>query len=460
MVAALGIDLGTEFCRLVIGDHEGRLHPVASQQAQVYKTPCAIGYDQGWVWGWSATGESQNVTWDLRSQLTQGLRREFADIAYEADDLVTEFFRRLHWGLQELPNPARGGRTVLAVPYTLGFRQRRQLRDAIANAGFAVTALINDAEAAVLGFEMEATLLDYDERPARVLLFDVGADHTALSLLEISLDDGQLVIDLIMHDNEAPGLRSVQQAVLQQAGYAMRDNRPPALVAEWFNGLLVQASIQNEDVTMDLEGRTWTLDAKTVSGALQTWRMKVDAGLKRVFRGAGIQPQDIDIALPCGGGCELPEVRQTVAHFPTILEPPTGTRYESLIAAGAARYAYLLGDPSRSPRLVSGQTPALGLELADGSFHPLLAVNHADGTSDFRVYALPADGASAMCLKPLQGFARCAPGNLPLAAEPISVPLTEGGPLVKVEASRAGDEQVTFVVTHDTDRREVSLDLR
>jgi len=107
----------------------------------------------------------------------------------------------------------------------------------------------------------------------------------------------------------------------------------------------------------------------------------------------------------------------------------------------------------------SAEVPAVGFELADGSFHPVLQINHPEGAHDFRVYA-PADADSDVLeLRPREGFARAAEGNWLLSEEPMEVRLTAADALIRADVARRDTRQIEVSVLYGDERRRVQFDL-
>jgi len=172
------------------------------------------------------------------------------------------------------------------------------------------------------------------------------------------------------------------------------------------------------------------------------WQLEVDDAMSRTLASAGLQPRDLDFAAPAGGACEIDGVRNGVSHFSRVLGPSGATTIEDVCARGAARYASMLADASDPVQFRSAQVPAVGLEVAKGSFDRILDINHTRGARSFRIYT-PADASSeVMSVKVLQGFARVADSNTPLQPGPFEIALSPADSLVKVEATQIDDLKV------------------
>ncbi|MBU0610723.1 MAG: Hsp70 family protein, partial [Armatimonadetes bacterium] len=375
----LGIDLGTEWCRLTTADEQGQLQMISSAQRQDQKTPVAVCYVGEWLWGWSALDAAEPAASDLKRCFG---RRDVGSAAAAADgqSLLEEFLRGLRLSLLEMFGRHRENHIVLTVPYWFGIRERQVVRQSLANAGLHVDAIINDAEAALIACHVE-NHIERGEK-AKVLVVDAGAESTVLSLLEVGWQDDCLWPELISYDDETPGFRSVHRAVLEEIGFQGDAALSHASITLALGPLLNQES----DFTIDLQGREWQVRQEQVKTAVNAWNAAVKAGLRRLWQTSHVSAGEVQIALATGGGCEIERARQTIATFPIVLEPPANARPESLAAWGAGRYALMLS--GRIPRRFRGpQMPAVGLAIADGDFHPILEVDHGDGCPDFRVYA-------------------------------------------------------------------------
>jgi molecular chaperone DnaK (HSP70) len=456
----LGIDLGTEWCRLATADEQGQLQMISSAQKQVQKTPVAVRHAGEWLWGWSALEMTEPAALDLKCLLACPDLGNLADGPADGPRLLGEFLRGLRLSLLEMFGRHRSNCIVLAVPYSFGLRERQVIRQCLADAGLHVDALINDAEAALLACEVE----QYIERHERVkvLVMDVGAENTSLSLLEMGWVGDYLRPELIAFDNQTPGFRSVHQALLGEMGWPSHQAVPPALLTQVLGPLLNQ----ERDCTFELGGREWRVTHDQLRTALNNWNTAVATGLRRLWQSAQVAAGDIKIALATGGGAEIQRAHRPIATFPIVLEPPANASPESLVAWGASRYGLMLS--GKLPTCFQGpQIPAIGIALADGSFHPILEADHCDEDSDFRVYAPANNGQNNVCLLPMQGFARRASSNWALLPEPWEIPQVPGMQEVLVTVTRKSTrddeghdrQQLHFEVQQGWDKQEKAAEV-
>ena len=440
MPDALGIDFGTEFCRLAAIDPVGRIVLLASPQTQDRKTPCAIGFRDEWLWGWSAANQSADTVWDLKLTLSDETDGKslftVRDRPYGGQDLIREFFRQLRQHMLEDQRGVAALPAVITVPYSLSLASRQLLRITLENAGFSIRGLINDAEAALLGYRVERQV--NHGRCAKAVVFDVGATKTAISIMEVSWDDERLCTDLIAYE-EGPGLRQVHTSLAHQIGLACGPEKRPAIMDPDFSCAFLQAAANGEDVAYEADGKSLQLAVTQVKTHIADWAVEADQALSNALSKAGLQARDIELAAPAGGGCEIPQIRKLLSHFSIVLEPPGGCTTEGVVARGAAKYAHILTVSSSDLEYRSAEVPAIGFELQDGRFHPVLGINHPDGGRDFRVYSSGDTQAEVLRMQPQVGFARTAASNVRVG-EPIEIRLNPTDNLVKATIERKGDK--------------------
>jgi len=455
MPGSLGIHFGNEFLRMAESADGGASKSVPSPQRQEYRTPCAVGVRDRSLWGWEALEAPNDLVCDLRKRLCD-VAAEQADWSLTSvHQWAAQFFDQLGMSLAELPGPEGGTGVALTVPYTLGLRQRVWLRDAVEEAGLRNAALINDPEAAVLGYGLDRSL-DRD-RAIPVLVLDVGACDTVASVLELRVSDAGFTIDLLAYDREAEGVRSIQARVLADAGFHLSPSLPPVFQLEWeqFEGALRQAA-SGQDYAFDTRQGPLTLRGESVAKAIAAWRDAAREGIRRALARAGLQRQDIRYAIPAGGGCGIPEVEQVIRGIPRP-KLAEGVGADEVCALGAARYAALRVRANGPPRFRSAEWPAIGLETRGGGFDPVLDINHSEGVPSCRVYVAGDAAADTMYLIPRQGFARRAECNERLREEPIELGLPWAGCMVKAEAVRQPDCSITLTLSVGDAAREVTL---
>lgn len=437
MEKALGIDFGTEFCRMAEADVRGGTQLLASPQVQERRTPSVVGFTGAWVWGWVAASSTAHKVWDVKSSLLDdgpdALGLSVQQHNYTMEDLVHQFLRHFRQSLVETARDSAALPAVITVPYSFGIRQREALRRAAENAGFSLVGIINEPEAVLLACHAHRLLAPGDRRIA--VVFDVGSRRTGVAIFELTLDTNRLSADLLAYQ-EGPGLRQAQTAVAVQCGLMTDDDGPPAVTYPDLIYAFTHHASHNKDIVLETAGEAHVLSPQCISDELARWSVEVDHTISSSLSMAHLQPRDVDFVFPAGGGCELDVVRRLVSHFSEIVEPRGGASYEDVCVRGAALYAQMRAKPANAEsQFESAETPAIGIELSGGAFHPILDVNHGPEARSFRVYEASDPGRDALMVTPYEGFCRIARANWPLCEEPIEIPLTAAETLMKVDVS-------------------------
>jgi molecular chaperone DnaK (HSP70) len=447
MSYALGVDLGAEFCRLAACAADGGVNVVASQQRQDDRTPSALAFAEAkaaWSWGWAVQPDQSSVLYNPKTSLLAD-RPQKPEESLDGIHPTWRFLKALRDSLPEKGEASSPAAVAFTVPYAFATRERRALRQAAERADFGQVYLINDAEAALLGAGIERKLEEGES--LRVLLLDVGSWRTAVSVLEASREGAQLTTALLATSDAVPGVRPLQAQVLETLGHPPPDELPlvllcPSLAECWGR------AIAGEDATdIRAAGTPVTLRGELIRRAGMRWSGQVAKRVQETLAEAELSPGDLDFVVAAGGGAPMAEALGLVAGLGKRLPLPAGVTSSGVSARGAARYARIRSGEDQSLAFVSPEMPAIGIELADGAFHPVLAADAKPPEEDFRVFQASSGVATALRLVFREGFCQRAAGNRLIAEEELGIVLGRDRALVKVAVRRLSDGNVRVAVT-------------
>lgn len=137
MPIGLGLDVGTEYCRLAVCHEQGLTQTVKSAQRPAEATPCLLSRGRTLSWGWAAMQSDGPWAWDLRHRVLHGpaLLPGFDRPAAEVMDDFLTAVRRSH--KQDAGLPA-----VMSVPFSANLEQRARLRKVALAANYYLLDLI------------------------------------------------------------------------------------------------------------------------------------------------------------------------------------------------------------------------------------------------------------------------------------------------------------------------------
>ena len=187
----VGVDLGNANCRFVAWQDPAD-HPILLEVGSVPAHPAVVARDQevgGWLIGPSALGEAYRDSVQVYRRLKQNVLQGNGD----GQAVIQRLLRKLKFGFQA-DCAARVVSAVLSVPYSYSTQQRAALREAASLAGLPVVGLINEPEAAVLGYRIDEQLEDEAEN---VLVFNAGASQVTASVVRVAKQATYLDIELL-----------------------------------------------------------------------------------------------------------------------------------------------------------------------------------------------------------------------------------------------------------------------
>ncbi|MBK8596431.1 MAG: Hsp70 family protein [Holophagales bacterium] len=398
MSRIIGIDLGTTYsCVSVFDDRQGKFVIVPGRSG-AQTTPSVVGVtrDGQVVVGASAkarmAAEPESAIAEIKRHMGEpqrdGTGRELLGADGKPVPYSVRFAGREHtpemvsaYILRELKEVAETylgepvASAVITVPAYFKGGARRATEDAGALAGLKVACLVSEPTAAAIAFGMTARRDDEDEeeRPRRILVYDLGGGTFDVSVIEISR--GNIEVKGVGGDHQLGGvdfdraivdwaLRKIQE----EHGVDLRktDGLEPSVGESWSEGLARIASEaekvkvalsaqQTASLTLPFlflhpgQGKMVSVDyalgrsefLTMIAPKLKATLATVDRTLADVKLGRG----DIDDVLLVGGSTRIPKVQELLErHFGKA--PRRDINPDECVALGAAMQALRYVDVS------------------------------------------------------------------------------------------------------------------
>ena len=398
MSRIIGIDLGTTYsCVSVFDDRQGKFVIVPGRSG-AQTTPSVVGVtrDGQVVVGASAkarmAAEPESAIAEIKRHMGEpqrdGTGRELLGADGKPVPYAVRFAGREHtpemvsaYILRELKEVAEMylgepvASAVITVPAYFKGGARRATEDAGALAGLKVACLVSEPTAAAIAFGMTARRDDEDEeeRPRRILVYDLGGGTFDVSVIEISR--GNIEVKGVGGDHQLGGvdfdraivdwaLRKIQEE--QGVDLRKTDGLEPSVAESWKEGLARIAS-EAEKVKVALSaqqtasltlpflflhpghGKMVSVDyalgrsefLTMIAPKLKATLATVDRTLADVKLGRG----DIDDVLLVGGSTRIPKVQELLErHFGKA--PRRDINPDECVALGAAMQALRYVDVS------------------------------------------------------------------------------------------------------------------
>ncbi len=370
--AAVGIDLGTTFSLVAHVDAQGRPACIPNSAGDLL-TPSIVLFDEG---GAVVGKEAVLASAMEPDKVAECVKRDMGAKAYRkkinGEDLPPEvissmILRSLKADAERRLGPVK--KAVITVPAYFDDTRRRATMDAGRLAGLEVLDIINEPTAAAVAYGYQLGFLDAgglrDDRPLRVLVYDLGGGTFDVTLLEIRgklfkalATDGDVglggkdwddrLVELAagrfreqFHDDPREDPVSLQELRLAaEAAKRTLTERPKAALFINHHGsrLKVEVTRQEfEDASRPLLDRT---------------RMTVEI----VLRHAGMTWADVDRVLLVGGSTRMPMVGRMLQEL-SGKPPDRSINPDEAVAHGAALFAALLAAKVRGPEGAHEQAP-------------------------------------------------------------------------------------------------------
>ncbi len=303
-------------------------------------------------------------------------------------------------------------KAVITVPAYFNDAQRQATKDAGRIAGLEVIRIINEPTAAALAYGFGKDM----ER--KVVVYDLGGGTFDVSVLDIGFGvfevistagdtflggedfDARVIDWLVTRFREETGVDIQEDRMaLQRLRDAAEKARCELSVARdtlidlpflHTNPAGETLHLQETLTREELEELTRDLVERTISICEQT------------LREANIDRTALDDVILVGGMTRMPLVQRRVAEF-FGREPSKGVHPDEVVALGAAIQAAALVDESQDLLLLDVTPHSLGIMIAGGLFHRLIAQNSTVPTSASHVFTTVRDNQTSVKILVMQG---------------------------------------------------------
>lgn len=453
----IGVDLGNASCRMAPWRNVNSHSPTPDTMG-FRSCPAVVARDHeegGWLAGASALEIAYRDGVELFDHLKDGILQERGANARKT--AVQRLLSKLKFDLQA-ECAARVIDAVLSVPYSYTLKQRRALRNACSLAGLPVAGLINEPEAAVLGYRIDEQI---EEGSERILVFDAGATRCTASVVRLSKQGAYIDIELlseahaVTEEGEPVGGDRIDARLLEMfergrlqipplpstEEQAAGDQMDPVEYERWLRQQLRRVL---REARHQLSGETsfefsvpWAEESlgRLTRDQLERWASfdtEITAAIQMAVQGArdrdapnGLRNDQIDRVLITGGLNRSPLIRRLVDHFPHV-EPCEDGFEEYAVAYGAARCAAILTGRCEGVVFRPRETPAFGIRTGIDTFDKVIPENAPPGFKAKKVYTLPNRYADRMVLEVCQGFSRRFQDELSLGAKELPLQFPEG----------------------------------
>jgi len=348
---------------------------------------------------------------------------------------------------------------VITVPAYFNSDQKRNTKRAGEEAVFDEVELTNEPTAAALAYgEKQGQEID-----GTALVFDFGGGTLDVSIIEIDTDQDAPEYEVkVAEGNNELGGRDFDRAIMEHlAGELDVDGTDP------LEDPVIEENLRKaaEDAKIDLSTNEETEVVKAYLGMADGEPVGIETTLTRdtfesliadeleavrdeidqAMDDAGVDADDLDIALLVGGSTYVPAVRDVVEEE-TGIEPERSRDPDQVVAEGAAVYGEKvnieggdggsgLDDPPEGITVVEVIPASLGTRLHDGSFDPIIEGNtnigNAHGTE---YYSTVEDNQTVVTIDVYQGEDPVAENNTKLADFRLTgiPPMPAGKPQIEV----------------------------
>ena len=370
----IGIDLGTTFsAAAMVQDGQPRLLLRDGQRL----LPSVVGISpQGkWLVGTPAHNQyvfaPENTVRSIKRQMGSAERIDLGGQEFTPQQISAFILHEIKAIAEaDLKRPVH--RAVITVPAYFSDAQRQATRDAGEIAGLEVVRIINEPTAAALAYGLNRA------EDQMVLVYDLGGGTFDASLVELTAgvvevrashgdtqlggDDfdlrlaqhvagkfaAQHGIDLTAERHATARLmRAAEQAKIELSEHPFARMREEFLAEAGGQALHLEHEVSRPDFEM------------LVRDLLQRTLDSVD----RVFKDAGMAPNDVDRILLVGGSTRIPLVWRLLAEH-TGIEPQMAVNPDEAVALGAGVQAAIIAGQPIGAVLVDVTPFSLGIEIA------------------------------------------------------------------------------------------------
>jgi len=281
----------------------------------------------GGMLGYSVSNDTDRNTFSIK----------FDDqVNYSPEELSGMLLERI----RELSTTYSGSRIkdcVITIPAFLNQQQRQALLDAASLAGLNVLSLIHDSNAAAINYAMDRT---FDEKNQTVVIYDMGAKYTRLSLVEYSSHTesvkgsktNKTVTSIIVKDltwDDSLGGYDFDLAIVNYFKSIIKKNHPDFNVddVKVTIKLLKECTKAKETLSVNQQAGIHIgglIGDNDFSGTITKQKFeeitaplveRAIAPLRKIIEANGIKQEQIDLIELVGGGSRVPAIQQALKEY-------------------------------------------------------------------------------------------------------------------------------------------------
>lgn len=312
---------------------------------------------------------------------------------------------------------------VVTVPYYFKAHQVQNTADAAARAGITLLGIVQEPIAASLAYALDlARSSPSNRRNERILVFDLGGGTFDLTVFELKESSRRLAFEVLATggDDRLGGIdfdRSLADWLIES--YNLRLDRQEERVRRLAMQKLF-AQVRTAKEHLSFAEHTYIGIPDVVPGVhidrdvtrsqfehlIRGHLAKMRQVLARTLREAGVGWQDIHRVILVGGSSKIPAVQRLLEECGTGNKIFSNISQDLCVAEGAAVYAAYLSGRLGLNKKIDIQTRtshALGVELSDGSFYPIIQGNRRTPCSSTTVFTTDEDNVQEMEIAIYQG---------------------------------------------------------
>ena len=329
---------------------------------------------------------------------------------------------------------ARIRRSAFAVPLSLSSQQRDSLRTVI---GTTDLRIISEPEAALLGYQLDATLTGSENI---VMVLNSGGGGGWCAVLRLRRYHDLSAVDVLAYE-ERPELggdafdaslrRSLNggrgDALLEEIAALNASERPRAESELGLRVRQLKQSLSGDNKAqsslpeaatslMCLDGRAVTLSQRHLIDNAELYVLQVQTLASETLKNAGVRSTDVKQTLAIGGMTRVNTIRTYLSSLsvPNAVSAPRRAHPDMdllCVAVGAARFAAAADAADGEARFTALESPAFGVLLDTGIFDVVIPANSAPPVTRKKVYSASLPGESQVEFALYYGFSRSLSGN-------------------------------------------------